>query len=611
MMKRIFYFMGLLLTILTMSNVYAAGNSIRFKLSCPSTVSPSANITCKVYADITGNDVESIEYISVEDKQPITVETYSINQDNIALGNNVELGTIIAKASSNTGTGEITLTADVQFKEGSPERINDVKTTQSIKVLSSINTLKSISINGNAIAEFNKNVTNYTINTKSSKIVIDAKKTSKYSTMTGTGEKKLSCGTNTQVISVKAQNGTVKNYTLTINRKCDNNFLKGINISSGTLSPQFAKNIYKYTVKVGKDIERISISGIKNLQTQTISGEVQNQEIKNGKNSFALVVYNNGDETKTYNIIVEKESSKSNEKIYLSSLSLSSGNIAFEKEVYEYNTKVLYEVNKIDVLATPENNKHTVNIEGNESLKVGENTITITVKDENNNEQKYLVKVIRLKEGESLGDNANIKDITIKDHNLNFNYDKDSYKLVISDEKKLDISVVMDDENASFQIFGNSNLKDGSVIKIVTKSADESNTKTYSIEITKPSHTTRYAVGGILVLLAATIPVLLYMRSRNNKSDFDINGNKKSNEDTNYPGRHVISNSSATKKPSDLEKTIVIPKKEETKENDEETIEQTNRIDNLKNVESFHCPSCKRELLGMPDVCPYCDTRIR
>ncbi len=620
-MKRIFYFMGLLLVTLTVSHVYAAGNSIEFRLSCPRTMSLSTTATCKVYADITGTDVESIDYITIANKQPITVENHIVKDSNITAGSNVELGAITVKAAGSLGYGEVSLTADVQFKDGVPERINDVTTTQSIQVISTNNALKSISINGNELAGFDRNVTSYTINTKSSKITIDAKRASKYSTIAGTGEKKLSCGSNTQVITVKAQNGNVKNYTLTINRKCDNNFLKGINISSGTLSPQFAKNIYKYTVKVGKDIERISISGIKNLQTQTISGEVQNQEIKEGKNSFALVVYNNGDETKTYNIVVEKESTKSNEKIYLSSLSLSSGNITFEKDVYEYNTKVLYNVNKIEVLATTENNKHTVSIEGNENLQVGENTITITLKDENKNEQKYIVKVTRLKEGETLGDNANIKDITIKGYNLNFNYDKDSYKLVISDENKLDMTVVMDDENASYQVFGNSNLKDGSVIKIVTKSADESNTKTYNIEITKPSHTSRYVIGGVLVLLAAIVPILLYMRSKSNRSGFDINGNKPSNDDTNYSGRHVIS----TSPEEELAKTkLVLPKietdkNEETAEerarnnndDDSETVEETNRTDGIKSVRSFHCPSCKRELLGMPDVCPYCNIRIR
>ena len=70
----------------------------------------------------------------------------------------------------------------------------------------------------------------------------------------------------------------------------------------------------------------------------------------------------------------------------------------------------------------------------------------------------------------------------------------------------------MDDLNASYQIVGNDNLKDGSIIEIITKSFDESASQTYNIEITKPNYTAYYLIAGVLVSLTIVIPILFYFK---------------------------------------------------------------------------------------------------
>ena len=650
-MKRIFYLIGIFLSVFIFSNVYADNNTINLSLSCPNSVTPSSTITCKVYADILGSDIEYIQYITITEKNPIMVEGYNINQNAIGMGRKVEIGTITAKTANSTGTGQITITADAKFKDGDPEWKYDVTATQSIKVQSSVNTLKSITINGNSVKNFNKNVTNYNLNTNSKTVTIGAKPTSDKATVTGTGTKNLVCGNNSYTLSVKAQNGNINNYKINVNRKCDNNYLKGINISSGNMIPEFKSNVYNYTVKVDKDIEKISISGVKNTNSQKISGEVSNYPLKNGKNNFALSVTDDGAISKTYNIVVEKNGSS--KKLLLSKLSLSSGTIEFDPNVFEYETRVLYDVEKINVLATPQDTTSKVTVEGNENLIVGENIITITLKDDMNNEQVYKVKINRLNEGETLGDNPNIKDITIKGYNLQFNYDKESYKLVIAKEKSLDINVVMDDENATYEIQGNNHLKDGSIIKIVTKSMDGSKTKTYTIEITKPNYTIYYIIGTILISLVVIIPIVLYLRyTRNKKENVDINGYNINNiqEDENAR-RHIISNGRPVIQnqtiPGNVSNTQINPNQNanmqngqisQIQNNNNEALEgktivfqrpinqnginnqnqnitnqtlQNNEINNIQNIKGYRCPACGRELLGNPDTCPYCNARLR
>ena len=658
-MKRIFYLMGIVLSAFLFSNVYA-DNNISLSLSCPNSVDPSSTFTCRVYADISGSDIDYIQYVTITGKEPIKAEEHNINQTSISIGKKVEIGTITGRATSSTGTGQITISADVKFKSEDPEWKYDVKTTQSINVQSSVNTLKSITINGNKVNNFNKNVANYNLNTNSKTITIGATPSSNKATVTGTGTKNLSCGNNIYTLSVKAQNGSVNNYKISVNRKCDNNYLKGINISSGSLSPEFKSDVYDYTVKVGKDIERISISGVRNTNSQKITGEVSNQLLKSGKNNFALSVTDDGASTKTYNIVVEK--SNSDKKLLLSNLSLSSGTIEFNPNVFEYETKVLYDIQKINVLATPQDTTSKVTVEGNENLEVGENIITITLKDDVNGEQVYKVKVNRLNEGETLGDNANIKDITIKGYNLQFNYDKDSYKLVIGKEKMLDIKVMMDDENATYEIQGNNDLKDGSIIKILTKSVDGSKTKTYTIEITKPNYTIYYVIGGILIALVVMIPIILYLRyAKNKKENKDINGYNINNlQDDENERRHIISNggpviqNQTTKEnvnniPNNMNnnqvnqvpnkslessqmtqlqndntaalegKTIVFqgpvdqnsPSINHQNQNITNQNIQNNEVSNMQNIEGYRCPRCGRELLGNPDICPYCNAKLR
>ena len=67
------------------------------------------------------------------------------------------------------------------------------------------------------------------------------------------------------------------------------------------------------------------------------------------------------------------------------------------------------DITKIEVLAVPAKETSSVKITGNDNLKVGNNVIKIDVKSEKGTIKSYLIKVNRLKEGETLGNNANIK----------------------------------------------------------------------------------------------------------------------------------------------------------------------------------------------------------
>lgn len=622
MKKSIFYVFGFIFMFFMVSNADATSNTMSLSINCPSSVNPQSTITCEVYATVTGNSV-TLKNIEVDYESPISsVKTNIESGTTIAVGKNIELGTITGKASSTSGVGRISISMDAKFSDGEPLYKYNITKGKVIEVISSVNTLSSIKIDGVLVTNFNKNTTSYYVSTDKTAVSLTATRTSSKSTITGTETKNLKCGNNTYAITVKAENGSVKKYNITINRKCSNNaYLKGITISSGTLSPTFQEDVYKYTVKLDNNVNEITVKGIKDEQNQKITGEVTNKKIDYGKTVVNLVVTSQTGITKTYSITFDKSDTRDDNSL-LSSLSLSNGVITFDKNTFEYETKVLYDTSKIEVLAVPEKETSTVKVTGNENLKVGENLITITVKAENGKTSDYKIKVTRLNEGETLGDNANIKDIKVAGYDLPFEYDRKDYKLVINDEDKLDITVVMDDPSATYEIKGNENLKDGSIIQIITKSLDGTN-NTYTIEVTKPNYLIYYIIGGVLIALAIAIPAIVYFKSVKKKKELlDVNGYKiGKNYDSDENLRKIIKNASEPKITS-VEKST---NSNQNMNNSAGSKEKVNNQSKSQNKQDFDaglqdyvpnesvnkCPACGRELLGSPNECPYCKAKLK
>lgn len=70
-------------------------------------------------------------------------------------------------------------------------------------------------------------------------------------------------------------------------------------------------------------------------------------------------------------------------------------NPAFDKNIYEYNTNVAYDVEKLVVVALPEDEKATIRISGNETLKEGENKVITTVVAESGKKVEYVINVTK------------------------------------------------------------------------------------------------------------------------------------------------------------------------------------------------------------------------
>ena len=82
---------------------------------------------------------------------------------------------------------------------------------------------------------------------------------------------------------------------------------------------------------------------------------------------------------------------------YLKSLKISPTELepSFDKNTFEYQTRVGYETDKLVVVALPEDDNATIGVKGNDSLEEGENKVIVTVIAESGNIIEYTVNVFR------------------------------------------------------------------------------------------------------------------------------------------------------------------------------------------------------------------------
>ena len=91
----------------------------------------------------------------------------------------------------------------------------------------------------------------------------------------------------------------------------------------------------------------------------------------------------------------KKEETKKSDNNYLSSITLSDGNITFDKDVLTYDVIVDYETTTIEIKANVEDDKATITGDGKHTLNVGSNVIKITIKAEDESERTYTLNINR------------------------------------------------------------------------------------------------------------------------------------------------------------------------------------------------------------------------
>lgn len=160
----------------------------------------------------------------------------------------------------------------------------------------------------------------------------------------------------------------------------------------------------------------------------------------------------------------------------------------FNSGVYDYEATVASNVKTVSITPILEDAKANAVISNNanEELKAGEdNKITITVTAEDGSKKAYNIIIKR----EALTSDATLKSLEIEEvEKFEFDKDKFTYNVKIDKNiKSLTIIYELSDENSTINIEGNSELKNGSIVKLIV-TAQDGTKKVYTLNIIKETN---------------------------------------------------------------------------------------------------------------------------
>lgn len=325
---------------------------------------------------------------------------------------------------------------------------------------------------------FNKDVTNYNVivGTDINKISFDITKSNNEATVTYTfaGNKinnlnnlSLNYGDNKLIITVKAENGSIKNYEINIKReKSSNNYLKELTATQGVLSPAFDKNTTSYNIDVNNEIDKISLSAKVEDSKSTISYKLNGFDITSlndlnlnyGLNSVLITVTSENSENRTYTININRKLSTNN---YLSKLEINGFSLdkQFNKTTNSYSSNVNYNTNNIKIEIEKEDSKSStiykvngtqVNDLNSVVLNNGDNSIEITVTSQSGVTNAYTLSVHKPVRTISLNDSNYIINMENLPYNISYTIKEDNIE--ISDYSKNDIQVTFNNYNGTYEL---------------------------------------------------------------------------------------------------------------------------------------------------------------
>lgn len=220
----------------------------------------------------------------------------------------------------------------------------------------------------------------------------------------------------------------------------------------------------------------------------------------------------------------------------------------FNKDKTSYSVTVPSSVDKLNVAYKTADSKATAKVTGNTNLEVGTNNIKVVVTAEDGKTTKtYTIKVTKLatedeKPGNIIDDDKDL-DICLTSLSLKnleitpaFASDVYSYEATINmDEKDFSdvvVNAVANDEKATIEITGNTNLVEGeNLINVIVKSSN-GNEKVYQITVNKVSQKSEVVssgkikkehliIGAYVFVLVIIFAVIIIKHIRNKKYEYE------------------------------------------------------------------------------------------
>lgn len=172
-------------------------------------------------------------------------------------------------------------------------------------------------------------------------------------------------------------------------KKSTDSTLSSLSIAEGAITPEFNKDVKEYAITVPNEVTKLNITATPTDSKATVS-VTEYEELKEGENIITISVTAEDGTTKTDYVI---KATRQRKELALEKLIIKytnqNGEVVevpltpeFISNIYEYSIETLeYWVKNLDIEALANIEGATIEISGADSLKEGENVITITVKN--------------------------------------------------------------------------------------------------------------------------------------------------------------------------------------------------------------------------------------
>lgn len=207
-----------------------------------------------------------------------------------------------------------------------------------------------------------------------------------------TKTKPVTTSTENKTTDDKKNDNTNKDDKKDENTKSSNKNLKSLVVTPSSISPKFSASTTEYAMTVGSDVDEIEIKA----EAEDKKAEVLvegNKNLKIGENTITIKVTAEDETVRTYKIAVTKEKK---DQVGLKELLIEGVklNPDFDANTYLYTVDMENKnLSELNITATANKEKATVEIIGNTNLTVGNNVITILVKESDTETATYQINV--------------------------------------------------------------------------------------------------------------------------------------------------------------------------------------------------------------------------
>lgn len=288
------------------------------------------------------------------------------------------------------------------------------------------------------------------------------------------------------IISLDKNNDehSVSNVNKTIRVTDSNNYLSNIILSEGTID--FDKSKTTYDVK-NINGSTIDITATLESSYAKLSGDVGKKNLNFGLNTFKITVTSEAGVNRIYTLNIYRNDNRDKTNT-LSSLEIENYKISpdFNKNTVNYTLTVKKDVTSVKINATLDSDKSSFN-KGygprTVNLNYGVNTILIKVTSESKSTKTYTIKVTREDDRSS---NNYLKSLNVSSGDFEFNKKTQNYSFTVQNEvTSIKVFAVAEDEKSKVSVAQTYNLKEGlNKINIVV-TAENKQTRTYTLQVTR------------------------------------------------------------------------------------------------------------------------------